>query len=358
MTFDFVMLAIALGSLALAMGATTVAWRLSRAERRRRAARVASLAAAARAAEGALAGETNLDGPALELRSRDLAAGATGAGTWGARDPELDGLLPDAAVRAQPAALDAREAARSLRTPPWSPLPGLSPHRGRDGRSSAGSPPAVRWEQPRAIPRAAHAIVDDGFPLALAPAARLTDRADIATESDADRAEAARRDASQIFAAIARGSTNRRQRFLAAIAAALLILIASIGYFAFGGQPSPPASAAAPVQTPVVELLALDHGRAGAQLEIRGVVRNPDSGATLEELRAVVQLLDAGGRPIAGTLHLVRPGTFGPGAEARFVVPLHAPRSAARYRVSFRDASGEVAHVDRRRDIAIARSTS
>lgn len=358
MTLDLVMLATALGSLAIALGATIVAWRLLRAERSRRAARVASLAAAAaRAAERAVAGEPDLDGPRLEVRPRDLAAGATGARPWGARDRELDGRLPDAGVRARPAALDAREAARSLRTPPWSP-PGLPPHRVRNGRSSAGSSPAVRWEQPRAIPRATYAMVEDSLPPEPARETRLADVAAFAVEPDAGRAETAQRDAAQIFDAIARDSTNRRQRSLAAAAAALLVVTASIGYFAPGGEPSPQALAAAPVQRPVIELLALDHERAGDRLEIRGVVRNPDAGTTLEELRAVVQLLDAGGRPIAGTLHLVLPGTFGPGAEARFVVPLQAPRTAARYRVSFRDASGEIPHVDRRRDTTTARSTS
>jgi hypothetical protein len=106
---------------------------------------------------------------------------------------------------------------------------------------------------------------------------------------------------------------------------------------------APPASGGAPL-----ELLALDHERDRDRLAVRGVVRNPDAGAAIEHLSAVVLLFDADGGFIGSGRAEVAGGTLGPGRETPFVVTVPNAASVGRYRVSFRSEDRVIAHVDRR----------
>ncbi|MCX6551004.1 MAG: FxLYD domain-containing protein [Acidobacteria bacterium] len=105
--------------------------------------------------------------------------------------------------------------------------------------------------------------------------------------------------------------------------------------------------AAAHVASPL-ELVALDHGRTGTQFSIHGLVRNPDGGAAIADLMAVVFLFDRNGGYIGTTQARVFEPVLAPGGETAFTVPVTGGERVGRYRVSFRVASAPVPHIDRR----------
>ncbi|MFP5379886.1 MAG: FxLYD domain-containing protein [Vicinamibacteria bacterium] len=157
---------------------------------------------------------------------------------------------------------------------------------------------------------------------------------------------AAPSDAPALFAApAARPAGGGAQRGLAIAAAALLAVMAGAGlsFYADGAAPSAPAAAATPL-----ELVDLRHARASHVINISGVVRNPDGGAHVQRLEAVVTLFDGDGATVATGQAPVDYLQLGPGDDTPFVVSVEAPASATRYRVSFRTAAGLVPHVDRR----------
>jgi len=97
-----------------------------------------------------------------------------------------------------------------------------------------------------------------------------------------------------------------------------------------------------------LELVALSHERDGNQLTVRGVVRNPASGAAIDGLTAVVFLFGRDGGFVTSGRTTVESSRLGPGNESRFVVTLPAAADVGRYRVSFRTDERIVPHVDRR----------
>ena len=108
-------------------------------------------------------------------------------------------------------------------------------------------------------------------------------------------------------------------------------------------------TAAAPTALPL-ELVALGHERSGDQLTVRGVVRNPASGAGMAGLTAVVLVFTPDGGFAASGRAPVDAAALGPGTESTFVVTLPRAGDAARYRVSFRTGDRLVAHLDRRHE--------
>jgi len=115
--------------------------------------------------------------------------------------------------------------------------------------------------------------------------------------------------------------------------------------------PQTPAASAAPAAAaPVVplELVALGHERGSDRLTVRGVVRNPASGATVERLTAVVFAFDADGGFLASGRAIIEASALGPGGESTFVVSVPVAGAVGRYRVSFRTDNRVVPHVDRR----------
>jgi flagellar basal body-associated protein FliL len=111
-----------------------------------------------------------------------------------------------------------------------------------------------------------------------------------------------------------------------------------------------PAAAAAPL-----ELLALTHEREADRLTVRGVVRNPSSGAGVARLTAVVFLFNRDGGFVASGRAGVDALELEPGTETPFAVTIPGAGDVGRYRVSFRTDDRVVPHVDRR-DRAMAQA--
>ena len=107
-----------------------------------------------------------------------------------------------------------------------------------------------------------------------------------------------------------------------------------------------------------LELLSLRHRRDGEALSITGVVRNPVNGGRVQNLTAVVFLFDRDGGFLASGRAPIDYTTLVPGDESPFVVTVKEPGAVGRYRVSFRTDDKVMPHIDRREDIAVARSVS
>ena len=118
---------------------------------------------------------------------------------------------------------------------------------------------------------------------------------------------------------------------------------------------APPAQAAAPAPAAPLELLALTHDREGDRLTVRGVVRNPSSGAGVAHLTVVVFLFNRDGGFVASGRAGVDAPELAPGSEAPFAVTIPGAADVGRYRVSFRTDDHVVPHVDRR-DRAMAQA--
>jgi len=115
------------------------------------------------------------------------------------------------------------------------------------------------------------------------------------------------------------------------------------------------APAAAPAPAAPLELVALTHEREGDRLTVRGVVRNPASGAGVAHLTAVVFLFNRDGGFVASGRAGVDAPELAPGSEAPFAVTIPGAADVGRYRVSFRTDDHVVPHVDRR-DRAMAQA--
>lgn len=134
-------------------------------------------------------------------------------------------------------------------------------------------------------------------------------------------------------------------------AAAAIAIVAGRGFSRApaGASPSTAAAVAAPAALPL-ELVALGHQRVGDQLTVRGVVRNPASGAGMAGLTAVVLVFTPDGGFVASGRAPVEAAPLRPGAESAFVVTLPRAGAVARYRVSFRAGDTLVSHLDRRHE--------
>ena len=148
------------------------------------------------------------------------------------------------------------------------------------------------------------------------------------------------------------------QRGLAIAAGILFMTIVVGGYLTVfrGESPAPSASASGRAETSL-ELVSLRHERQSAELAITGLVRNPVTGADVEDLAAVVLLFDQQGAFVTSSRANVDFTKLAPGDESPFVITLDAPSNVARYRVSFRNDAGVVPHIDRRGQEPIARDT-
>ena len=133
--------------------------------------------------------------------------------------------------------------------------------------------------------------------------------------------------------------------FGAAIAMAILLG----GRFSRAPRSANPVAVAAPAALPL-ELVALGHERVGDRLTVRGVVRNPASGAGMDRLTAVVFLFTSNGGFLASGRAAVESPALRPGGESTFVVTVPGASDVGRYRVSFRTDDHLVSHVDRRHE--------
>ena len=107
-------------------------------------------------------------------------------------------------------------------------------------------------------------------------------------------------------------------------------------------QPGRAGSASAPL-----ELVALDHEHNGETLTVRGVIRNPGTGAEMRRLTAVVSVFDRNGGYLASGRAVVDSLTLVPGGQSAFAVSIVCP-NVGRYRVSFQADDQPVLHVDKR----------
>jgi hypothetical protein len=97
-----------------------------------------------------------------------------------------------------------------------------------------------------------------------------------------------------------------------------------------------------------IELVALGHEREGDRLTVRGIVRNPSSGAALDHVTAVVLLFREDGGFLGSGRAAVESEALGPGGETAFAITVPGASNVGRYRVSFRSEDRVVPHIDRR----------
>jgi hypothetical protein len=160
---------------------------------------------------------------------------------------------------------------------------------------------------------------------------------------------------SDMFAVAERTAVNRR--WPAVIAGGVLVVATAISLVIVlsGGSTGTthaadalPAVANMPAEVPPLELVALGHERDADRLIVRGVVRNPPSGALAERLTAVVFVFNRDGGFLTSGRMMIDPSTLRPGGESIFVVSIPGASEVGRYRVSFRTDDRIMPHVDRR----------
>jgi hypothetical protein len=130
----------------------------------------------------------------------------------------------------------------------------------------------------------------------------------------------------------------------AAVASAMLLG----GRFSHAPRTKNPA-VVVPAALPL-ELVALGHERDGDRLTVRGVLRNPPSGAEMDRLTAVVFLFTPDGGFLTSGRAAIESPALRPGGESTFIVSVPGAGDVGRYRVSFRTDDRIVPHVDRRHE--------
>jgi hypothetical protein len=137
-----------------------------------------------------------------------------------------------------------------------------------------------------------------------------------------------------------------RRRPLLTAAFGLAVVLSVVVVIAMtGDRYDTAAPAIVPQQNESLELLSLRAAREGESLAVTGVVRNR-APEPLNAITAVVSAVDSAGRPVGSAA--ARLAVLVPGREAQFAVTLPRVTGVARYRVSFRGATGVVRHLDRR----------
>ena len=143
--------------------------------------------------------------------------------------------------------------------------------------------------------------------------------------------------------------------FLVAVSAALVIVLSGGSGVTTHASNQAPAVVPPPVPALPLELVALGHERDGESLIVRGIVRNPASGAAVDRLTAVVFLFNREGGFLSSGRVAVAISALRPGTESTFVVTIPGAVAVDRYRVSFRTDDRIVPHVDRRTQAAQAK---
>ena len=137
--------------------------------------------------------------------------------------------------------------------------------------------------------------------------------------------------------------------FVVAAAGALVIVLSGgSGVTTHASNQAPAVVPPPPVAALPLELVALGHERDGDRLIVRGIVRNPTSGAAVDRLAAVVFVFNRDGGFLSSGRVAVETAALRPGAESTFVVTVPDAGAVDRYRVSFRTDDRIVPHVDRR----------
>jgi hypothetical protein len=105
-----------------------------------------------------------------------------------------------------------------------------------------------------------------------------------------------------------------------------------------------------PVETPPrVELLSLTHRATPAAFLVTGNIRNPDGAAPLEDVVAVVEVMDRQGRVLRTVRVPIERRELNPGEDSAFSASASNTANVAQYRVEFQNSARLVIlHVDRR----------
>jgi hypothetical protein len=150
-----------------------------------------------------------------------------------------------------------------------------------------------------------------------------------------------------IATAIVEEAAHSTRRPLLTAAAGLAVVLGVVVLIAMTGDRYSAPKPAVPPLMESLELLSLGATRDGTTLAVTGVVRNR-AGEPLNAISAIVSAVDAQGRPVGSGRSLLT--ALSPGDQSRFVVTISRVSGVARYRVSFRGATGLIRHVDRRAD--------
>ena len=145
-------------------------------------------------------------------------------------------------------------------------------------------------------------------------------------------------------------SNGRRLTLAVGLGSAILLVVFAI-VLALNARPEVTRSPAAARVASPLELVVLDHARAGGRLSIHGLVRNPRTGSAVRDLSAVVFLFDRDGGYLSTVQAPVLERELAPGGESAFEVPVESGERVARYRLTFRVAAAPVPHVDRRAQV-------
>jgi len=144
---------------------------------------------------------------------------------------------------------------------------------------------------------------------------------------------------------------------LVRVAVGFAMSLALIVFIAMSGDRHESRGAAAAVAAAPqdgLELLSMRHQRDGDTLSITAV-GTPTHGTVALSSGNVVFTFDTAGNFVTSGRAPLEFGTLAPGDESPFSVTIPHVGSVARYRVSFRSATGIVRHVDRRAALQAAR---
>ena len=139
------------------------------------------------------------------------------------------------------------------------------------------------------------------------------------------------------------GAGSRRMFALAAVAAVLLV---AIGTYKVVARSSAGVTRSHAVVVPVapepsahpesrIELLSLDHRATSAGFVVTGRLRNPADGASLQNVIAVIDVLDRDGRVLATASAPIKQAVLNAGDSSEFLVAAADAPKVARYRVEF-----------------------
>ena len=167
---------------------------------------------------------------------------------------------------------------------------------------------------------------------------------DFRSEPNEFRSEELAQPAALTFEAMDMQSSIRR-RLLSVVVGACVVVAGIVLIAMVSDRYEPPPVRVVSPHAESLELLSLDASREGSTLAVTGVVRSRAE-EPLTAITAVVSAIDSKGRPVGrGSVPL---DAIRPRSESRFVVTIPDVNEAARYRVSFRSATGVIRHVDRR----------
>jgi hypothetical protein len=142
-----------------------------------------------------------------------------------------------------------------------------------------------------------------------------------------------------------RSTEGLRGRPVIRVAAGVLMLVIIGG----GALISSWTSGAADSKTTApLELMTMRYQRQGTTLTVSGLVKNPSSGLTVNDVAAVVFAFNRNGAFVSSGRAQLDFNVLAPGDESPFIVNVPNVADVARYRVTFRSGDTVVRHIDRR----------